>query len=249
MVDTLLNQARDIVTSLDIAMSPFGGIGWSSLLPYGTHTHRDGSDWDALNRSMYLLGVVSKLPAEYQDIINIDCGRDAPFGLYQIISGAINEKLVEFFLDKVPDRAEYLLLLLKSGIPAHQDVGKWLEKLVDSFSINDEIYYDAASNPFYLDVSVDGLVVTAKIEWKQGVCIDESKVWSEENQREDYKIVFTYGDTGGQSTKEYISGDDIFYKSEGIAPTIPGYEVSILLGAGAIATLGLIFVVIKKRRM
>jgi hypothetical protein len=251
MVEELLSQAQDVVNKYDTAMY---SIGWSTGL-LGTHTYKDGSSWDALNRSMYLLGVVAGLPAEYQAAINAPVafggfGRDAPFGLWMIVSMAIEELLIDFFRSKIPDRGEYLLILLKAGIPAHQDVGKWLEKMVDAFSIDDEKYYDSIyGDPFKLDVSVDGLVVTAKIEWKEGVCIDESKPWSEENQREDYEIVFTYGDTGGQSTKEYICGDDIFYKTESIAPTIPGYEVSILLGAGAIATLGLIFVVIKKRRM
>jgi len=247
MTEELFKQIQTIISAYDAFIYELGGYAQMNQVD------GDGSHWDLLNATLYpyFYGAYLSNPTKYAQLWGAIVGsaNDAPYGLYYYTKSSLNG-LVSFFRGKVPDRAEYLLLLLKSGIPAHQDVGKWLEKMVDEFSIDDERLYDTNGDPFYLDVSVDGLVVTAKIEWATGVKIDKNLPWNEdENQRQDYKMVFTYGDTGGQSTKEYISGDDIFYKSEGIAPTIPGYEVSILLGAGAIATLGLIFVVIKKRRM
>jgi hypothetical protein len=185
--------------------------------------------------------------------------------------------IVPFFVDETPqDDKEYVRMLLDGGIPASQPVDHWLERLLDAFDIDEDrwfgdddvIYQDITLHYATIDASginpksvtgvyvgddlqtggitVDGLVVTCEVEWPEGLLNNPT---DPDSQREDYDIVWTYGDTGGQSKTEYFKGDEVFYSIEGISPTIVGYEVSILLGAGAIATLGLIYVVIKKRRM
>jgi hypothetical protein len=194
----------------------------------------------------------------------------APEGDHPLQSGTKGLlALKPFFVDAAPGQdKEYLAMILENGIPAHQPVDKWLEDLIDAFDIDDDAWfgddvtlysdiilrwagYEMIGVPVTDDlhtggISVDGLVVTVEYEWPEGLLNNPLDL---ESQRDDYEVVYTYGDTGGQSKIEFFSGDDLFYQTESIAPTIPGYEVSILLGAAAIATLGLIFVVVKKRRM
>jgi len=199
-------------------------------------------------------------------------------GTHPMQSGAMGLMgIVPFFVDETPqDDKEYVRMLLDGGIPASQPVDHWLERLLDAFDIDedrwfgddDTIYQDITLYYATIDatgikpksvtgvyvsddlqtggIEVDGLVVTCEVEWQEPLLNDPK---DPDSQREDYDIVWTYGDTGGQSKTEYFKGDECFYSIEGISPTIVGYEVSILLGAGAIATLGLIYVVIKKRRM
>jgi len=266
MTEALFDQVFAITGNLD---NVFGLTNYSQNAPASTyglatgkyqHDHRTtlgvtNSSWDFLNSSIYATvaheAIVHLNPTYIQllQAIQYKFGNDAFFAWYMILKDALEIKLVDFFRSKIPDRAEFLLLLLKSGIPAHQDVGNWLERLVDAFHIDKDQYWNIDEDPFTLDVSVDGLVVTAEIEWADGVLVDDSVPVEDQEERKDYDIVFTYGDTGGQSSIEYVKGDEVFFKTEGIAPTIPGFEISILLGAAAIATLGLIFVVMKKRRM
>jgi hypothetical protein len=173
---------------------------------------------------------------------------DYVFKWFYIVYNALQVKLIDFFREKIPDRAEFLISLFRSGIPAHQDVSKWLTKMVDEFDINEDNYY-GKTDKFILDASVDGLTVTLKIEWAEGTKIDKDMDFSDDNERQDYEMVFVYSDTGAQSSMTYQDGDDIFYKTEGKAPAIPGFELSILLGAAAISAIGLIYVIMKKRRM
>jgi hypothetical protein len=70
----------------------------------------------------------------------------------------------------------------------------------------------------------------------------------EEDELEDFKFIFVYSDTGGQSSvKIEVDGEVIFEISA--VSAIPGYEVHILLGASALTVIGLIFVIMKKRKM
>jgi len=209
------------------------------------------SSWDFINTTLYnQIKALSGVSANYAELlyaINTFYAHDAVYAWWSLVKGGLEVDLVEFFRSKIPDRAEFLLLLLKSGIPAHQDVNNWLENLIDAFHIDEEQYWNVDDEPFQLDVSVDGLVVTAEITWADSVM---NYIPGEDlEERKDYDMVFTYSDTGGQSSLEYVKGDEVFFKTEGIAPTIPGFEISILLGAAAISALGLIFVVMKKRRM
>jgi hypothetical protein len=175
---------------------------------------------------------------------------DYPFMWYFLMYGGLKTSLLDFFRNKIPDRAEYLIMLLRSGIPAHQPVDSWLEKMVDEFNIDDKYAYGGTDDQFYCDVSVDGMVVTVEIDWVDGITIsDDLTIPAKDNERAGYEMVFTYSDTGGQSSMVYQDGDDIFFKTESIAPAIPGYEVTIILGAGAISAMGLIYVIMKKRRM
>lgn len=159
-----------------------------------------------------------------------------------------------YFRDMAPmGEKEYLALMFQGGIPASQGVERWLDKVIDDFNINEDLYWGTLDDPNTVadesddqhkgGITVDGLVVTVEYEWAVGVLGVDGV-----NQRDDYEIEYTYGDTGGQSSVVYQAGDDIFYKTESLSPAIPGFEVTILLGTAAIATLGLVYVIMKKRK-
>ncbi|MFW9899272.1 MAG: hypothetical protein ACFFDO_08445 [Candidatus Thorarchaeota archaeon] len=234
-------------------------------------SYNDGSAWDLLNSTLTAnllptiqaqAGAGSALATQFLTILAAVFPNDMVATLWYMVWNALKYELLEFFRDKVPDKAEYLISLLRSGIPAHQDVGKWLDKMVEGFDIPDDVLYGAdkyeqvgldlwpatkiAEEQFYCDVSVNEMQVTVEIEWEDLVYRDPGVLAS--GERDDYEMIFSYSDTGGQSSVTYQNGD-IFYKTESLAPVIPGYEISILLGAAAISAISLIYVVMKKRRM
>jgi hypothetical protein len=103
----------------------------------------------------------------------------------------------------------------------------------------------------YLEFEWDGSAVIVEIEWIDGYI--DPKDWvafggDGEDELKDFEIEFPYGDTGGQGTVSYKDGDEIFWQMGGVEQ-IPGFEISIILGASAFAILGLIYVVMKKRKM
>jgi hypothetical protein len=151
-----------------------------------------------------------------------------------------------FFASKIPDKKEYLNLLLRSGLPAHQPVDSWWEKVIDDFNIEDDVYWGTGTYTHQGGIEVDGMVVTVEYEW------EEAAQWQDVDgtmvKFDDYEVEYTYSDTGGQSSVEF-KGSDTFYKIESLAPVIPGYEITILLATAAISAIALIYVVMKKRRM
>ena len=183
-----------------------------------------------------------------------------PTAIFNVIAN-LNALITAYFRRSLPSEKSYLVSLLESGLPAHQDVNKWWSTVLDDFDLDkDEIYGDGPSdavlNAFgfatYDDrqqggIEIDGLVITVEVDWLDTVWRDPTSI--ELDERKDYDIIFTYSDTGGQSSVEYVKGDEVFYKKESLSPTIAGFEISILLGAAAISALGLIFIVMKKRRM
>ena len=166
-----------------------------------------------------------------------------------------------YIMDLVPlQRKEFLALLLKEGVFAMQPVDKYLEKLVDDFNIDkDEVWGDdftidriTAKDDLHVGgIEVEGRVVTVEYKWAEDIY--DLPVGVDPNPaihtpRKDYKIIYTYGDTGGQISIEY-EGSETFFKIESIAPLIPGYEITILLASAAISALAIIYVVMKKKRM
>jgi hypothetical protein len=103
----------------------------------------------------------------------------------------------------------------------------------------------------YMDFSAEGGVVTVKIEWPKNM-IDPADMYifggDNEDELKDFEIVFPYGDTGGQGTVSYQHGTTIFWQMGGVEQ-IPGFEISIILGASALSIIGLIYVIMKKRKM
>jgi len=111
-----------------------------------------------------------------------------------------------------------------------------------------ETFYPYAYMTFEWDSTTSAVIV--EIEWPDNY-IDprDLSVFGGDNEDDlsDFEIAFPYGDTGGQGTVSYMDGDDIFWQMGGVE-SIPGFEITILLGASAIAILGLIYVVMKKRK-
>jgi hypothetical protein len=107
----------------------------------------------------------------------------------------------------------------------------------------------------YMEFEWDGSAVIVEVEWQDDqIDPKDSLLWGGiyagdgEDELEDFEIEFPYGDTGGQGTVSYMDGDEIFWQLGGV-DQIPGFEITILLGASAVAILGLIYVVMKKRKM
>ena len=135
--------------------------------------------------------------------------------------------------------------ILRAGLPAHAPVDKWWEKVIDDFNIDeDTVWVNLQGDANQGGVYVDGKTVVIEYEWYN--VQDWHGIKYED--RDDYEERYTYGDTGGQSMVEFTDGDEVFYKIEALSPAIPGYEITIFLAAAAISALGLIYVVMKKRR-
>ncbi len=102
----------------------------------------------------------------------------------------------------------------------------------------------------YVDISEENGVVTVEIEYPDGQ-IDPSDrpQFNGLNTREldDFEYEFAFGDYGAQETRTIKDGDTIIWQL-GLIEQIPGFEISIILGASAISIIGLIYVVMKKRR-
>ncbi len=105
------------------------------------------------------------------------------------------------------------------------------------------VYVDA-----YVDVSSENGVVTVGIEYIDGQ-LDPGDVAMgvAPGDLEDFEMVFVFGQYGSQESVTFKDGDTEFWKSGGI-DQIPGFEISIILGASALSIIGLIFVVMKKRK-
>ena len=154
-----------------------------------------------------------------------------------------------FFQGKIPDKKNYLNLMLRGGLPAHQPVDKWWETVLEDFNIEENNLWDVKDAPYIHKggVEQDGMVITVTYEWEAGATWQDAD--GTVDVLDDYEVIYTYSDTGGQSSVEFTDGDDVFYKIESLAPVIPGYEISILLAAAAISAIALIYVVMKKKRM
>lgn len=96
---------------------------------------------------------------------------------------------------------------------------------------------------------VDG-VVTVEINYQKDQLDpkDDPRMGGDgKDELEDFEWVFTYGDTGTQDVIQIKDGDVVFYEI-GILEQIPGFEISVILGASAVSIIGLIYVVMKKRK-
>ena len=107
----------------------------------------------------------------------------------------------------------------------------------------------------YIDVSLEGSVVTVEFEYQDDqIDPDDSTSWpgtfagEGEDELKDFEYVIEYGETGSESYSVFKDGDEEFWRKEGLA-IIPGFEVTVILGASALSILALIYVVMKKRRM
>ena len=102
----------------------------------------------------------------------------------------------------------------------------------------------------YADVSEENGVVTIEIEYQDGQ-IDPHDIYAfggdNEDELDDFEYEFAFGDYGAQETKTIKDGDTIIWQL-GLIEQIPGFEISIILAASAISIIGLIYVVMKKRK-
>ncbi|MGV9205278.1 MAG: hypothetical protein ACOC44_14805 [Promethearchaeia archaeon] len=113
-------------------------------------------------------------------------------------------------------------------MPIYTPADDFLKEVIDDFGVG--------------DITIDGSIVTVKME--EG---DEDLTLGE--AKGDYTIEFEYGDTGSQSSVTFKDADgNEFYKTQGEAPFIPGYDILILVGLSGISTMAIIYVVMRKRR-
>jgi len=192
-------------------------------------------------------------------------GHDPTYGaLNQTLEAGAGgpEKIIEQFENVIPKKAGYLYLALEGGIPVYTPTGDYLKKMVEEFDIDDEDVetgHPAMDGivPFTCDVEVEGMVITMEFEmddyldpadWEVDCDLLVAKALEDRDELEDWEVVFTYSEYGSQSKIQYMDGDDIFFEKGGV-DQIPGYEVVILIGVSALSVLGLIYVIMKKRKM
>ncbi|MFX1339489.1 MAG: hypothetical protein ACFFDK_12825 [Promethearchaeota archaeon] len=166
-----------------------------------------------------------------------------------------------------PSKPGFLLSTLCAGLPVYVPQDDFTAKIVKIFNIRDDILYkvpfvsrefeDAEGIPVfipvyaYFDISAENGIVTVGIEYKDGIRYDPSDLFNGEadpNELDDFEVTFAYGDTGGQGTVQVKDGDTVFWEA-GAVQGIPGFEITIILGASALSILALIYVVMKKRKM
>jgi hypothetical protein len=106
----------------------------------------------------------------------------------------------------------------------------------------------------YVDVSVDEAgTVTIEIEYQDDQLdprhmLKNIKVPGSEddpNELSDWEWVFPKASDAPTQMK---SGDTVFYQTDPIEGPIPGYEVTVILGVSLVSVMGLIYVVMKKRK-
>jgi hypothetical protein len=155
----------------------------------------------------------------------------------------------------IPKKAGYLYLALEGGLPVYTPVEDYLEKMVDEFRIDDEVEETGmppidGTIPIKCDVDVEGRVITMKFEYRDDFDdpYEVAKGELDPHHLEDWEVVFTYSEYGSQSMRQYKDGDDIFFEMGGVEQ-IPGYEVTIIIGVSALSIVGLIYVLMKKRKM
>jgi len=256
--DTYLNlnllyetQIGIIQTIRDTYASFMNYANWSVALG-GTQTAGDGSAWDHINN--YVKAYLGAIPpfAQLLALINAPIGPpfngfggDAVYAFYYLNDITGLAPIQASLLASMRNKKEYLAAILRAGLPAHAPVDKWWEKVIDDFNIDeDTVWVNLQGDANQGGVYVDGKTVVIEYEWYN--VQDWHGIKYED--RDDYEERYTYGDTGGQSMVEFTDGDEVFYKIEALSPAIPGYEITIFLAAAAISALGLIYVVMKKRR-
>ncbi|MFX0070378.1 MAG: hypothetical protein ACFFAO_04735 [Candidatus Hermodarchaeota archaeon] len=165
-----------------------------------------------------------------------------------------------FFETYIPKAAGYLYMALEGGLPVYTPTGKFLDNMVEEFEDDIEDSEDVNENAhpamegtiyFEADVDVDKEAMTITMEFDFNDAYDPEDIRdgdADPDELENWEVTFYYGEYGSQNKIEYSHGDEIFYSKESLA-VIPGYEITIILGASAVAILGLIYVVMKKRKM
>jgi hypothetical protein len=100
----------------------------------------------------------------------------------------------------------------------------------------------------YIDIKAEGGAIIVEIEYLDGQ-LDPKDVLrgdADPDELDDWEWWFEYGDTGG-SSESFRDGDTIFWQAAGV-DQIPGFEITVILGASALSILALIYVVMKKRK-
>jgi len=170
------------------------------------------------------------------------------------------------FEQLIPKAGGYLYMALTGGLPVYTPTGKFLKNMVEEFEDDIEDSEDVpetghpdmdGSVPYEVSVKVDKEAMTVTMKFEMDDYVDPAASSpapgggyeiDDPDELEDWKVTFYYGEYGSQSKIEYSHSDDIFFSKESLA-IIPGFEITIILGASAIAILGLIYVVMKKRKL
>jgi len=188
------------------------------------------------------------------------------------------ESMYQQFGAAIPDTAGFFLAQLIAGQPPASPGDDFMRKVIEEYDIDDEVLSDmykfeygkdldldgdissipvGAVSRFtdtdlggetiypqaYMDISSEGDVVTAEIEWPDNYIDPKDRTvmgGDNEDELEDFEIVFGDGNV-------WKDGDDIFWQTS-TDEQIPGYEISILLGASAISVFALVYVIMKKRK-
>ena len=143
------------------------------------------------------------------------------------------------------------LLLIDKGLPMAKEFDDYVPEFLDNIDkiAKDNDYAGVVPNwpedKSMKDIEYDEATDTITIEYEK-----DDSFFMEATVKDDFTIEVILGDTGTASPLNFRTGDteeDIFFQKQGVA-MIPGYEVSLMLGIAAFATIGLIYTVMKKRK-
>jgi hypothetical protein len=164
--------------------------------------------------------------------------------------------IIPYFDFVLPDKKNFLYLLLKKGVPTYTPVDDFLHRMLEDFDIDGDDYYDVPHVSLTLlqelgglsvkakgDVELDGTSITMEFEYQD----NQKDPGDLEDELDDWEVTFTFSEYGFQSYVSYSDDGEEFYRKESLQ-TIPGFEVSVLLGVSAVSIIGVIYVVMKKRK-
>jgi hypothetical protein len=239
-------------------VAPAGLGQWDPIAPvYPGHPYKTANDTIAvLEPALIAYGVPRNLTAINPNIpagANNGVYTDIPYGIYLVVQGIIAG--VEQIMDGILfGKQGTFWALMIAGLPTYVPQGDFLARVLKEFRFSDkDIEYNVYCLPLgvgvTLDISLDGNDIVIDFEYDPEDPLDPTDpTETDPDELEDFTAIFRYGDTGSQSEVIFMAGGTEFYKKGGV-DQIPGFEISIILGVSAISIIGLIYVIMKKRKM
>ena len=180
-------------------------------------------------------------------------GGDLVYGTYLFIRGIL-AGFQQLYWAIIPTKEGLLWNLLCEGLPGYTPIDDYLAKVLDLYDIDEDKAVDNVpyllGYPVRMDVSLEGTNIEIDFEFYPEDPIDKTDPTDidPDDTLEDFTVTFEYGEYGTQGDVIFEADGEVFFHKGGVEE-IPGYEVTIILGAAALSILALIYVIMKKRKM
>ncbi|MFX1275399.1 MAG: hypothetical protein ACFFAH_02930 [Promethearchaeota archaeon] len=250
LIDTIIESLLAIKTTLYLCKTEsLGGLDGEAQLEFWEYLNSTIAkglyvlidDTKLLNYLALIGDPTVDLPALFIDALINETGENPIQELFA--SGPGIGYIEPYFRSLVPDKKEYLAELFLQGIPGMKPIEKYLEKVINDFDIDEDVYW-GGTKKHKGGITVNERVVTIEYEWAQGVLGVDGV-----SQRENFKIEFTYASSGSQNLIEF-KGSEVFYRIEILNPTAQIYTVILItiIVIASIAIIGIGYVILKKMR-